>query len=89
MVNSGPVRDSNLVSAESGTIVAGSVPHIELADVLELVAVLAFRLDIHLPLAAEAVEVVDERAAHERLNRSVDIVDVDTLLEHLVAIDRR
>src|SRR5262249_36758878 len=42
--------------------------------------------DVHLPLAAEPVEVVDERPAHEHLNRSIHILDVDTLLEDLVAI---
>ena len=61
MVNSGPERDSNLVSAESGTMSPRSVPHVELADVLGSIAVVALGLDIHLPLAAEAVEVVDER----------------------------
>ena len=64
-----------------------AVPDVELPDVLGPVAILALGLDIHLPLAAEAVEVVDERPSHERLNRSVDVLDVDPLLEHLVAID--
>ena len=62
MVNSGPVRDSNRVSAESGTMSPLVVPNVELADVFGAIAVVALGLDIHLPLAAEPVEVVDERA---------------------------
>src|SRR5262249_24928399 len=52
------------------------------------IAVRALRFDIHLPLAAEPVEVVDERSAHERLNRSIDVFDVHSLLQRLVALDR-
>ena len=50
-------------------------------------AVVAFGLDVDLPLAAEAVEVVHEVAAHEGLERLVDVAELDALLEHLVAVD--
>ena len=87
MVNSGPGRDSNLVSAESGTISPLRVAHVELADVIEVVAILAFGLDIDLPLAAEAIEVVDEQPAHEGLDGAIDVVQRHALLQHFVAID--
>jgi hypothetical protein len=44
-------------------------------------------LHVHLPDPPEAVEVVDEGAAHEGLQRLVDGVQVDGLLEHLVTVD--
>src|SRR5581483_5672278 len=40
-----------------------------------------------LPLPAEAVEIVYEESAHIGLNRAVDIVQGDALLEHFLAID--
>jgi hypothetical protein len=46
-----------------------------------------FGLHVDLPHAAEAVEVVDEDAAHEGLERLVDRFEGDALLEGLVAID--
>ena len=64
------------------------VPHVELADVLRLRAVVAFGFDVDLPLPSEAIEVVDEQAAHEGLDGPVDVVDGDALLDDLVAIDR-
>ena len=54
---------------------AGRVAHIELADVLGFRAVLVLGLDVDLPLAAEAVEVVDEQPAHEGLDGPVNVVD--------------
>ena len=86
MVNSGPERDSNRRQRGQRHHLAVRVADVELADVLGSVAIVAFGLDVDLPLAAEAVEVVDERPAHERLDGPVDIVDGDALLEHLVAI---
>ena len=50
-------------------------------------AVLAFGLQEHLPLPAEAVELVHDRAAEERLQRLVDVAERDALLQHLVAVD--
>ena len=86
-MNSGPGRDSNLVSAESGTISPVAVAHVELADILGPGPVVAFRLDVDLPLAAEAVEVVYEQPAHERLDGSIDIVQRHSLLEDFVSVD--
>ena len=48
--------------------VALVVPNVELPDVFGAIAVGTLCLDIHLPLTAKAVEVVDERASHERLD---------------------
>src|SRR6185503_21291234 len=67
--------------------VASSISNVELSDVLGSIAKHPFRLDVHLPLAAKPVEVIDERTTHERLDRPIHIPDVDTLFDHLVAID--
>ena len=45
-----------------------------------------FGLDIHLPGTAEIVVVVDEQAAHVRLNGVVDIGQIHALLQHLVLV---
>src|SRR6185369_10352118 len=57
------------------------------AQVFGARAVLAFGLDIDLPLAAEAVEVVHEVTAHERLQRFIDLGEFHTLLERLIAVN--
>ena len=62
IVNSGPSRDSNFVSAERGTISPVVIQDIELADVFRFGAVGALGFDVNLPLAPEPVEVVDEIA---------------------------
>ncbi len=62
------------------------VSDIKLADVLRLGAVVALRLDVDLPLPAEAIEVVDEQSPHEGLNGAVHIGDGHCLLDHLVAV---
>ena len=72
---------------DSGTGWPAGVAHVELADVLGLRAELALGLHVDLPDAPEAVEVVHEGAAHERLQRLVDRREVDALLEHLVPVD--
>ena len=70
MVNSGPVVARTCVNAREGHHVGRVVEHVELAEVLGLRAVVALGLHIHLPLPAEAVEVIDERAPHEALHAS-------------------
>src|SRR4029077_17392140 len=50
-------------------------------------AVLALRFDVHLPLASEAVEIVDEVPAHEGLDGAVHVVECDALFQNFVAID--
>ena len=42
---------------------------------------------IHLPLATESVEVVNESAAHECLERLVNLAEIDPLFDHFVTID--
>ena len=69
-----------------GDILSLVVADVELPDVFGLGAVFAFGFDIDLPLAAEAIEIVDEIAAHEGLDRAVDIVEGHTLLQHFVAV---
>ena len=54
-----------------------------------LVRDVAFGFDVRLPLAAEAIEVVDEVAAHERLHGGVDVGEIDLLLKRLFPIDIR
>ena len=63
------------------------VPHVELVDVLGLDAAGRLGLEEDPPLAAEAVELVDVDAAEERLERLVDVADLDALLQDLVAVD--
>ncbi len=63
------------------------VADIEETGTIEIVAVLAFGLDIDLPLPAEAVEVIDEQSAHIGLDGAVDVGERDALLERLLAID--
>ena len=46
----------------------------------------SFGFHIHLPGAAEIVEVVDEQPAHERLNGLVDVADGHTLLQHFFPV---
>src|SRR5881409_1348304 len=65
---------------------ASIVSDVELANILRPGAIVAFGLDIDLPLASEAVEIVDEQTAHERLERFVDVVNGDALLNDLVAV---
>ena len=62
------------------------VAHVELPDVLDVGTELALSLDVDLPLPPETVEVVDEAAAKEGLQRLVHVFDVDALLEHFVAV---
>src|SRR2546430_6940459 len=59
---------------------------VELANVSRSRAIIAFGLDVTLPLATKAVEIVDEQAAHERLERFVDVANGNALLNHLVAV---
>src|SRR5207302_7600139 len=53
----------------------------------DALALIALSLQVHPPLAAEPVELVDVRTAHERRHRLVDAAQVDALLEDLVAVD--
>src|SRR6185436_1404586 len=62
------------------------VPYVELPDLFGLGAILAFGLDVNLPLAAEAVEVVHEQSAHESLDGAVNVADGDSLLQDFVFI---
>lgn len=63
------------------------VSNMELSHIFCASSKLAFRLRVHLPLAAEPVEIINERAAHECLQRSVNMAEFHTLRQHLVAID--
>jgi len=83
MVNSGPAMLRADVSAERGTVCPFVVAHVELPDGLRLGAVVPSAWTIDLPLAAEPVEVVDEAASQEDLERLVDVGEVDALLQHL------
>src|SRR5207302_11116345 len=56
------------------------------AYVLGPCPVITLGLDVHLPLAAEPIEVVDKQPAHECLDRSVDVVEGHTLLDYFVSI---
>src|SRR5260221_8319796 len=67
--------------------VALVVAHIELPEIFHIRPVRRFGLHVHLPRTAEIVEVVDKQSAHESLNRSVNIADGHTLLQHLLPVN--
>ena len=73
--------------ASSGTGVAVRVANEELPDVLGVRPIIAFRFDVSLPGAAEAVEIIDEIAAHEGLQCLINRGEIDSLLDDFVAID--
>src|SRR5262249_36924059 len=62
------------------------VLHVELADVFGGSSILALCLDVHLPLAAKSIEIVNEQAAHEGLKSFVDVVNEYSLLDDFVAV---
>ena len=64
---------------------AGGVPDVELAQIFGLGAEVTIGLDIHLPLQAEAIEIVDQRPAHKRLHRLVQAAQLD-LLGHCLGV---
>ena len=68
-------------------LAAVGAAHVELVDVLNVCARVALRFDVGLPLAAEAVEVVHQVSAHERLHGGVDVAQVDLLLRGLFLVD--
>src|SRR5262249_48683124 len=49
--------------------------------------VIAFGLDVSLPCSAEAIEIVHEKSAHERLERLIYRGQIDSLLDHFVTVD--
>ena len=63
------------------------VAHIELPDIFRSCSVFAFSFDVDLPLAAKLIEVVHKQPPHERLDRSVDVADGDSLFENFVFVD--
>src|SRR5260370_23534261 len=62
------------------------VSHEELADILSPGPVIAFGLDVYLPLPAEAVEIINKQPAHESLDCLVDIAYRHTLLNDFVSV---
>src|SRR5260370_18278290 len=65
------------------------IANVELANIFRLGAIVAFRFDVDLPLPAESVEVVDEVAAHECLQRLVHVPDGGTLLHNFFSFHLR
>src|SRR4029077_15047965 len=59
----------------------------ELPNILGIGAVIAFGLNVSLPGSAEAIEIVHEKSAHERLQRLIYRGEVDPLLDDFVAVD--
>ena len=66
---------------------SAGILHVELAHILRPRAIRAVGLHIDLPLAAEAVEVIHQRAAHERLQSLVHVGQVDALCQNLGLVD--
>src|SRR5215831_7817906 len=63
------------------------ISNVKLAHILGPCPVGAFGLGIDLPLASEAVEVVDKRATHKGLQGCVNVLQLHALGQHLVAVD--
>ena len=85
-MNSGPGALLETGEGAQGHGVAVLVAHVELTQLFGIDPIFPLGLDVDLPLAAEAVEVIDEVAAHEGLEDPVDLADVHALLEHLVPV---
>ena len=77
---------SIVTNAESGTISPFAVPHIELSDIFCLGAEIPFCLHVDLPDTPEPVKEVHHDAAHERLQRLVDIGKIYALLQDFLTI---
>src|SRR5439155_9932298 len=67
--------------------VAVRIANEELPHILRLGAVIAFGLNVSLPCSAEAIEIVHEKSAHERLQRLIYRGQIDSLLDDFVAVD--
>src|SRR5262249_6597029 len=66
--------------------VAVRIANEELSHILRIGAVIAFGLNVRLPGAAEAIEIVHKKSAHERLQRLIYRGQIDSLLDHFVAV---
>src|SRR6185312_6957116 len=66
---------------------AAAVRDMELSDVFAAGTKFLFGFDVHLPLAAEAVEIIHKIAAEECLQRLIYVRDVDALTLDFLAID--
>ena len=73
-------------NVESGTGCPSLLRTRNWPDVIRLGAELALRLNVYLPHASEAIEVVNKEPPHEGLERLVHRTQIDSLLEHLVAV---
>ena len=62
------------------------IADIEQTEIFCTRPIVAFRLHIHLPLPAKAVEVIDEISAHERLQRFVNLREFHAFFERFVAV---
>ena len=70
-MNSGPSLRLDRGERRQRNALALVVADIEASDVLGVGAIVALGFDVDLPLAAKAIEVIDEISAHERLDRAV------------------
>ena len=77
----GSMRDALSLLDQVQSSTQGRIDEDKVADVLGLGAGFSLGLDVDLPDATEAVEVVDEGAAHEGLQGLVDGFELDSLLE--------
>src|SRR5262249_22127566 len=67
--------------------VAVRIANEELPHILRIGAVIAFGLNVSLPCSPEAIEIVHEESSHERLQRLIYGGQIDSLLDHFVAVD--
>src|SRR5581483_9806700 len=68
-----PGAELGLGEGGEGNTLALVVAHIEQPDIFGTRTVNGLRLNVNLPLAAEAIKIIDEIAAHKSLHGAVNI----------------
>ena len=63
------------------------VPHIKVIDFVRADAVLGLGLQVNLPLAAEAIELVDVGSAEKGLQGLIDLAELQALFQYAILID--
>ena len=87
ITNTGPAESRTRITEPSGTIWPVAVANLQQLQALDVLAELALGLHVHLPDAAELVELVDVDRAHVGVERREDVAQRDAHLLHRVAVD--
>ena len=76
LVYSGPDTRLNRDKGSKWRHIALGIPHVEIIDFIGAGSIFRFRLQVHLPLATEAIELVDVGATKESLQRLIDLAEL-------------